>query len=363
MNDVAFAPGGRWAVSASDDRSLIVWDLASGTALHRLAGHEAKVVALAVSHDGRLVASAGWDRRIGLWDLASGAHLGWLEGHGDNVTDVAFSQDDSQLWSAGSDGAVRRWRIADRSEQAVFLEQGFGINRIVLDEADGWLAYGALDGSLRVVALADGSLRADLSGPRKPILALALSDDGALLAVGDGEGWIETFDTADWSLHRAFRAVARGPVWALAFAPGGRRLLAGSLSERIDIWPLAAAESVPAAAATAETGAISNGERRFAQNCAICHSLEPDGARRAGPTLFGLFGRRAGAVEGYVYSDALADSDIIWNAEMVDRLFEVGPANFAPGTKMPMQRIVDPQDRADLIDYLEQATEPQEQQP
>lgn len=101
---------------------------------------------------------------------------------------------------------------------------------------------------------------------------------------------------------------------------------------------------------------MSNGERQFNRKCSICHTLTGDGARRAGPTLAGVFGRKAGAVEGYSYTGVLKAGDIVWSAETIGALFELGPDVFVPGTKMPMQRIAKKQDRDDLIAYLEIAT-------
>lgn len=92
--------------------------------------------------------------------------------------------------------------------------------------------------------------------------------------------------------------------------------------------------------------------------CSMCHTLSPDGGRRAGPTLWQLFGRRAGSVEGYRYSASLRESGIVWTEDTVARLFEVGPEALIPGSKMPMQRIDDPRQRADLIAYLRQAASP-----
>ena len=97
---------------------------------------------------------------------------------------------------------------------------------------------------------------------------------------------------------------------------------------------------------------LPNGERQFKRKCSICHTLTESSARRAGPTLYGLFGRRAGTVADYTYSDTLDGSDIVWSAETVNSLFDLGPDHYIPGTKMPMQRIVKQRDREDLIDYL-----------
>jgi len=92
------------------------------------------------------------------------------------------------------------------------------------------------------------------------------------------------------------------------------------------------------------------------RKCSICHSLTPDTARKAGPTLHGVFGRRAGTVPGYVYSERLDGSDITWTPDTIDALFDQGPDHYIPGSKMPMQVIAKPGDRADLIAWLQTAT-------
>jgi len=50
--------------------------------------------------------------------------------------------------------------------------------------------------------------------------------------------------------------------------------------------------------------------------------------------------------------------DIVWNAETISKLFEIGPSRYTPGTKMPEQVIISPDDRAALARFLEQATRP-----
>ena len=95
------------------------------------------------------------------------------------------------------------------------------------------------------------------------------------------------------------------------------------------------------------------------RKCAACHSVAADGAKRAGPTLRGLFGRRAGMVGGYKYSDALRGADLIWTEETVDALFAEGPHKYTPGSKMPIQRMTSAEDRAHLIAFLKRITTPQ----
>ena len=72
--------------------------------------------------------------------------------------------------------------------------------------------------------------------------------------------------------------------------------------------------------------------------------------------MHGLFGRRIATLPGYNFSAALQNLDIVWTPETVAKLFEIGPARYLPGTKMPEQRIGSPADRAALVTFLERAT-------
>lgn len=360
VNAVTFLPGGRRALSGGDDYDVILWDLETGAALRRMQGHRGKVFHLAVSPDGRLAASSGWDGRVGLWPLAGGPPR-WLEGHDGPVSEARFSADGATLYSASHDGTIRRWDVATGAMRAALVEHGFGVNHLVLNETQGWLAYGAVDGAVRALDLASGAEIVDLTAERRPILALAPSPDGHFLAVGDGHGYIMVIDTRDWSIARDFRAAVEGPIWALDWTRDGRRLLAGGIADEAAVWPLSgAADALFTERRQFHTppSEMSNGERQFVRKCSICHSLTPDGRRRAGPTLYGLFGRKAGTVEGYNYSEALEGAEIVWNAETIGKLFELGPQHYTPGSKMPLQRINDLADRRDLISYLRRNTGP-----
>ena len=89
--------------------------------------------------------------------------------------------------------------------------------------------------------------------------------------------------------------------------------------------------------------------------CVACHSLSPDQGPRAGPTLQGIFGRKIATLSGYNFSDALKQLDIVWTPETVSRLFELGPMQYTPGTKMPEQKITSADDRVALVEFLKKA--------
>lgn len=362
VNAVIFA-GDAKLVSGGDDNAVVFWDLTTAEAKRR-DGHTAKVMALDATVDGSLVASASWDARIGLWP-ADGGPARFLSGHKLGVNSVRFTKDGKRLYSASADGTIRIWDVESGTEIQRLLTHGFGVNELVLNEEANWIAYGAVDGGTRIVDATTGALLRDFTLDRRPILALAADGGFSQIAVGDGEGYIMVIDTAEWRITRDFRATAQGPVWALAFSPNGLNIHAGGLDDILYSWPVATMDAhgqmvTEARSFLEDPTTLPNGERQFKRKCSICHSLTAGSARRAGPTLYGLFGRRAGAVADYTYSSTLDGSEIVWSDRTIDMLFDIGPDHYIPGTKMPMQRIVEPQDRRDLIDYLRVATAPKE---
>lgn len=97
-------------------------------------------------------------------------------------------------------------------------------------------------------------------------------------------------------------------------------------------------------------GDIGKGERIF-KKCAACHSIE-EGKARLGPSLYGVYGREAGSVEGFKYSKAMAKAGFVWDAEHLSDFLE-NPKKYLKGTKMSFAGLKKEDQRIDLIAYLE----------
>ncbi len=394
---LSVSPDGNLAISGSFDQSAILWALQNGKALRIFRAHEgsvnavlalqagfltggedgrvmlwpfgadkpaasaklhdAPVSSLAVSRDGQLFASAGWDGIVKVWPQPDADATRRFEGHSGIVNAVALLPDGQFLVSGGYDATVRIWPLNGDTPVVVTLPSPVS-SLIVL--RDGTIAAGCADGS---VAFLDGKgkVLARIEAMETPVTSIAASPDGAVMAAGSPRGAVAIIDVE----ARRVRFTLNGPglpVWSLAFTPDGRHILSGGADRIVRRWDARTGEHIGAisdAGADDDLGPFRHmrGAEVF-KACAVCHTLRPDGAGRAGPTLYGIFGRRAGSVSGYAYSEAFRKLDLIWTEETVSRLFEVGPQAYTPGTKMPEQTVGNADERRALIEFLKAATAP-----
>ncbi|MBS3647647.1 hypothetical protein KEU06_03280 [Pseudaminobacter sp. 19-2017] len=352
VNAVAALPDGRFATAGADGR-IAIWDSGRSAPVSLLEGHTGPISALAVSPDGSTLASASWDTTVRLWPL-SGGQPRVLEGHHGNVNAVAFLSDGT-LVSAGYDAAVFFWP-RDQGTAPLRVEIPAPLNALVA-VAEDRLAVGGADGKLRLIDRS-GAVLIETQISSGPLIALAVSPDGkriAAAAVGDS---IRLLDAKDLSPLRTLDT-SGVPVWSLAFTAEGRTLLAGGADRLVREWDVQSGERLGSSVA-AETDLMAryagNPDAQVFRACIACHTLDPDDGNRAGPTLHGIFGRRIASVPGYHYSPAFREMDIVWTPETVSKLFELGPSKYTPGTKMPEQRISNPEDRAALIRFLQAET-------
>ncbi|MFO1254939.1 MAG: cytochrome c family protein [Sphingomonadaceae bacterium] len=141
------------------------------------------------------------------------------------------------------------------------------------------------------------------------------------------------------------KTVATGAIVALALALSA----CGKPAEEKTAEPAASPAAETAAAPAATTADAGGKPAAFAQ-CQTCHAVEP-GKNGVGPSLAGVFGRKAGTVAGYTYSDANKNSGLTWDEKTLDT-YLTNPMKMVPGTKMTFAGLTDAAQRKAVIDYL-----------
>ena len=99
-------------------------------------------------------------------------------------------------------------------------------------------------------------------------------------------------------------------------------------------------------------GNVDRGAKLFKGRAAQCPTIAADAPNGVGPNLWGIVGRKSGQIEGFAYSKANSESDTVWTREVLDVYLE-NPKKFMPGTKMAFAGLKKPQERADIIAYME----------
>ncbi len=353
VNAVAFLPDGG-IVTGGEDGRIAIWKAGATEPSRVLSGHTAPIVSLAVSPDGKHIASASWDRTVRIWP-AAGGDAKVLEGHQQNVNGVAFSPDGKYLVSVSYDPQLRIWPLEGGAPTIVTVASP--LNSVAVAR-DGEIIVGAADG--RVLFFSpSGEAKGEVTATESPVISVAVSGDGKLVAAAAIRGSVGIIDRASRKLERTL--VGPGlPVWSAAFLPDSRTLVTGGTDRMVRRWDAVSGDHIGmvAMAAAEDPLAAHAGDRgaEVYRACVACHTLSPDEGNRAGPTLHGIFGRRIASLPGYNFSDALKKLDIVWTPETVSKLFEVGPMEYTPGTKMPEQQIGSPEDRAALVEFLKKTT-------
>ncbi|KAL7932075.1 hypothetical protein V8C35DRAFT_329060 [Trichoderma chlorosporum] len=232
----AFSPNGRILASALWDRTILLWEVSTGSRKRTLEGHRNVISSITFSPSGEMLASVSRDNTIRLWDVSTGSRKWILEGHSGVVSCVAFSPDGKILVSSSSDKTVRLWDIALGSCRQTIEEYSDWVRSISFSPDGKTLASASDNEPIRLWDIATGKHQQTLEMIGWVSFGyVAFSPDGDILAASSADGTIQLWDTDSWRRRQTLEAKTSS-VSSFAFSPDGKMLAYVGSANTIRLW-------------------------------------------------------------------------------------------------------------------------------
>jgi WD40 repeat protein len=248
VRSVALAPDGKTALSGSHDKTLMLWDLASGREIRKFEGHSDAVNSVVFAPDGKTALSGSSDNTLRLWDLASGREIRRFEGHSDAVNSVVFAPDGKTALSASSDNTLRLWDLATGREIRRFEGHSGPVNSVVFAPDGKTALSGSHDKTLRLWDLASGREIRRFEGHLSPVCSVAIAPDRKTALSGGADplsaSWDKKLRLWDLASGREIQKFEAPSVISIAFAPDGKTALSGSPDNTFILWDLASGREI-----------------------------------------------------------------------------------------------------------------------
>ncbi|MBF2019653.1 MAG: WD40 repeat domain-containing protein [Hydrococcus sp. C42_A2020_068] len=225
--------------------------LSNWTCIHTLNAHAEAVVSLAIGSDGRFLASASWDRTIKLWELATGRSLAPTVGHSQAILAVIFIENEDedrvghyQLATGSFDRAIKIWSLVPEEEGKINLrlertltDHSGSIHALAVAAKRRILISGSYDQTVKQWDLTTGKMLKSSYDDSGAIYAIAVNESAQIIASGGGDGrvtlWqLETGEELCWLTGNI------SSVESLSISPDGRVLAAGCIDGQIKLWQL-----------------------------------------------------------------------------------------------------------------------------
>ncbi|CZR62822.1 related to WD40-repeat protein (notchless protein) [Phialocephala subalpina] len=231
---VAFSHDSKLLASASNDKTIKIWDTNTGSLQQTLKGHSDWFNnSIAFSHDSKLLALASNDKTIKIWDTNTGSLQQTLKGHKDGINSVAFSHDSKLLASASNDKTVKIWDTSTSSCRQTLRGYSGMVYSIAFSQNSKLLA--SYDGTVKIWDTSTGSLQQTLKGYNSIVKSVAFSHDSKLLALASFDKTVKIWDTSTGSFQQTLKGYS-DMVYSMAFSQNSKLLALASLDKTVKIW-------------------------------------------------------------------------------------------------------------------------------
>ena len=261
VTSVCFSPDGRHVMSGSYDKTVRLWEVATGREIRRFEGHAEAVSSVCFSPTGRHALSGGWDNTLRLWEVATGREIRCLEGHGYLApVFVSFAPDGRHVLSGGRDNSLRLWEIDSGHVLTCFVGHASRISSVSFSHDGQYVLSGSQDGTLQMWDYYVSNLspwEVDSSqvwcfvGHEGDVTAVSFSPDGRYALSGGGDKTVRIWGISDSNTRRFVRNIGwevkygqevrrlvghTDQVSSVCFSPDGQYVLSGGWDNTLRLW-------------------------------------------------------------------------------------------------------------------------------
>jgi WD40 repeat protein/serine/threonine protein kinase len=243
VTSVAYIAGRNNAISGGADKTVRIWDLATGAQVRRLKGHHDRINALVLTPDGRFAVSASRDTTLRVWQTRNGDCVQTLKGHKGSVEALAISRDGKYVVSGSADKTLKLWELDKFRCLRTLAGHKEAITSIALTPDGTRVVSGcSRKDEIRVWNLSSGACQI-LSPAGEDIYALILTDDGSLVVSCGSDGTLRLWDLSSGQCIRTFLGHTHEASDA-AITSDGKWMVSASFDKSLRLWELSTGECV-----------------------------------------------------------------------------------------------------------------------
>jgi len=237
VSSLKFTPDGKYLISGCYDRSIKMWDVATGSEIRTFSGHIDCVSSIDISADGKYLVSAANKDNLKLWDLYTGKELMNFTGHVFDVKCVVFSPDGKRIASAAWDQSACIWDV--KTGKAIYnIIPSDGYNYAISFSPDGnQIIFGGEKGVIHVCDAATGNEINKLKGHKSSIYSLSFSKDGSKILSTSYDKTIIVWNAKNGKKIQKLVGHTNYSNNA-CFSPDGKKVISGSADLSIKIWDI-----------------------------------------------------------------------------------------------------------------------------
>jgi WD40 repeat protein/tRNA A-37 threonylcarbamoyl transferase component Bud32 len=243
---VAVSPDGKYIASGSRDKTIKVWNAATGAELMTLRGHNEGVGPVSFSPDGKQIVSGSHDKTVKIWDWTTGAELRTLQAqHEGFITDSRFSPDGKHILSWGGDNTIKVWDAETGQELAALRagESVYGLSAAAFSPDSKRIVSANTDKIVRVWDWTTDDEPMILRGHDDIILSTAFSPDGKRIVSGSIDETIKIWDAENGTEVMTIDTGSR--VLMVGFSPDGKQIISTKPGTcAIKIWDSATGDEL-----------------------------------------------------------------------------------------------------------------------